>query len=168
MAGGQPGSPHKYAPILMTTAHEIAEYGDELLQNKITPDYPKALNGLQLENRSRITGIAAAVDFSIRAIKGAIAKSANLLVVHHGMFWEGSQQLTGPMYNRLRLLLENDIAVYASHLPLDRHPTLGNNVLLARQLGLDPSGVFARFEGISIGVSGESNLETAVLAERAR
>jgi putative NIF3 family GTP cyclohydrolase 1 type 2 len=84
------------------------------------------------------------------------------------MFWEGSRHLTGPSYNRLRLLLENDIAVYSSHLPLDRHPTLGNNVLLARQLGLDPSGIFARFEGISIGVSGETNLETTVLAERAQ
>ena len=72
----------------MTVVHEIAEYADELLQNKITPDYPNALNGLQLENRSVITGIAAAVDFSARAITGAIAKSANLLVVHHGMFWE--------------------------------------------------------------------------------
>jgi dinuclear metal center YbgI/SA1388 family protein len=152
----------------MTIAHEIAEYADEFLQTKNTPDYPHALNGLQLENRSGITGIAAAVDFSTRTIKGAIAKSANLLVVHHGMFWEGSQHLTGPIYSRLRLLQENDIAVYSSHLPLDRHPTLGNNVLLARQLGLDPSGLFARFEGISVGVSGESDLETAALAERAQ
>jgi dinuclear metal center YbgI/SA1388 family protein len=152
----------------MTAAHEIAEYADELLQTKTTPDYPHALNGLQLENRSGITGIAAAVDFSTRTIEGAIAKRANLLVVHHGMFWEGSQHLTGPTYNRLRLLLENDIAVYSSHLPLDRHPTLGNNVLLAQQLGLEPTGIFARFEGISIGVSGESDLETAALAERAR
>ena len=152
----------------MTTIHEIAGYADELLESKTTPDYPNALNGLQLENRSEITGITAAVDFSTRAIKGAIAKSANLLVVHHGMFWEGSKHLTGPLYEKLRLLLENDIAVYSSHLPLDRHPTLGNNVLLARQLGLEPSGGFARFEGISIGVSGESDLETAVLAQRAR
>jgi len=152
----------------MTTIHEIAQYADELLESKITPDYPSALNGLQLENHSGITGIAAAVDFSTRAIKGAIAKSANLLVVHHGMFWEGSKRLTGPLYDKLRLLLENDIAVYSSHLPLDRHPALGNNVLLARQLGLKPSGTFARFEGISIGVSGESDLETAELAERAR
>jgi dinuclear metal center YbgI/SA1388 family protein len=152
----------------MTAIHEIAEYADEFLDSTATPDYPNALNGLQLDNRSGITGIAAAVDFSTRAIKGAIANSANLLVVHHGMFWEGSKHLTGPSYNRLRLLLENDIGVYSSHLPLDRHPTLGNNVLLARQLGLDPKGIFARFEGISIGVSGESDLETAVLAERAR
>ena len=65
----------------MTLIREIAEYADELLQSQITPDYPNALNGLQLENRSAITGIAAAVDFSARAIEGAIAKSANLLVV---------------------------------------------------------------------------------------
>jgi dinuclear metal center YbgI/SA1388 family protein len=152
----------------MTTIHEIAEYADELLQSKIIPDYPNALNGLELENRSAITGIASAVDFSTRAITGAIAKNANLLVVHHGMFWEGSSHLTGPSYRRLWLLVENDIAVYSSHLPLDRHPTLGNNVLLARQLGLEPSGDFARFEGISIGVSGDSEIETAVLVERAR
>lgn len=152
----------------MTTVHEIAEYADELLQSKITPDYPNALNGLELENRSEITGIAAAVDFSTRTIKGAIAKNANLLVVHHGMFWEGSKHFAGASYSRLRLLLENDMAVYSSHLPLDRHPTLGNNVLLARQLGLEPSSTFARFEGISIGVSGNSEIETVVLAERAR
>jgi dinuclear metal center YbgI/SA1388 family protein len=152
----------------MTTVHEIAEYADELLQSKITPDYPNALNGLELENRSEITGIAAAVDFSTRAITGAIAKNANLLIVHHGMFWEGSKHLTGASYGRLRLLVENDIAVYSSHLPLDRHPTLGNNVLLARQLGLEASSTFARFEGISIGVSGDSEIETSVLAERVR
>src|SRR5712672_4116570 len=152
----------------MTLVHQIAEYADELLQSRITPDYPNALNGLQLENRSAITGIAAAVDFSARSIEGAIAKSANLLVVHHGMFWEGSKHLTGPSYNRLRLLAENDIAVYSSHLPLDRHPTLGNNILLAKQLGLRPTAAFAGFQGVSIGVSGESRIETAVLAEQAR
>ena len=152
----------------MTAVHEIAKYADELLESKITPDYPNALNGLQLENRSGITAIAAAVDYSTRAIKGAIAKNANLLLVHHGMFWGGSEHLTGPLYDKLKLLLDNDIAVYASHLPLDRHPTLGNNVLLARQLELNPTGTFARFEDISIGVTGESDLETSVLAERAR
>jgi dinuclear metal center YbgI/SA1388 family protein len=151
----------------MTKIHAIAAYLDDLLETRTTPDYPPALNGLQLENQSEITGIAAAVDFSTRAIKGAIAAKANLLVVHHGMFWEGPGHLSGPTYQRLRLLIENDIAVYSSHLPLDRHPTFGNNVLLARQLGLEPSAPFAGFEGIFIGVSGETEIETAVLADRA-
>lgn len=152
----------------MTTIHELAEYTDELLETAATPDYPNAVNGLELENRSAITGIAAAVDFSTRAIEGAIAARANLLIVHHGMFWGGAEAIRGPTYRRLRFLLENDIAVYSSHLPLDRHPTLGNNVLLARELGLLPTGTFSRHEGIFIGVSGECDIDTAAITERAR
>jgi dinuclear metal center YbgI/SA1388 family protein len=152
----------------MTRIHEIARYTDELLETEATPDYSSALNGLQLENRSEITGIAAAVDFSTRSINAAIGLKANLLVVHHGMFWEGPGALRGAAYRRLRLLMENDIAVYSSHLPLDRHPTFGNNVLLAKELGLDPTGVFAQFEGIFIGVSGENDIETGALVERVR
>ena len=152
----------------MTRLHDLAEYADTFLGTETTPDYPGALNGIQLENRSEITGIAAAVDFSTRAINGAIATNANLLVVHHGMFWDAPTSIEGASYRRLRLLIENDIAVYSSHLPLDRHPTLGNNVLLAKQLALRPSATFAGFQGISIGVSGESEIETAALTERAR
>jgi dinuclear metal center YbgI/SA1388 family protein len=152
----------------MTTIHEIADYADKLLETGATPDYPDALNGLQLENRSEIRGITAAVDFSTRAIHAAIGATANLLIVHHGMFWAGPSRLAGPSYRRLRLLIENDIAVYSSHLPLDRHSTLGNNVLLAKQLGLGPSAPFAEFKGIFVGVSGESNIATAELTERAQ
>jgi dinuclear metal center YbgI/SA1388 family protein len=152
----------------MTKIQEIADYTDELLETATTPDYRTALNGLQLENRLEITGIAAAVDFSTRAINGALAAKANLLVVHHGMFWDGPGHIKGHPYRRLRLLIENDIAVYSSHLPLDRHPKLGNNALLAKELGLRPSTTFAEFEGISIGVSGHSEIETATLIERAR
>ncbi|MGH9695974.1 MAG: Nif3-like dinuclear metal center hexameric protein, partial [Bryobacteraceae bacterium] len=85
-----------------------------------------------------------------------------------GMFWGGLERLTGGIYRRVQKLIESDIAVYASHLPLDRHPTLGNNALLARELGLEPTGGFARFENFFIGVSGESDIETSVLATRAR
>lgn len=152
----------------MTDIYELTSYTDELLDTANTPDYPAALNGLQLENGSRITGIASAVDFSTRAIKGAVEASANLLVVHHGMFWNGFGHIRGPSYRRLRLLIENDIAVYASHLPLDRHPSLGNNVLLAKELGLTPAGVFAKYDGIFIGLSGESDIETATLAQKAK
>ena len=84
------------------------------------------------------------------------------------MFWGGLAPLSGPLYRMLRLMMENDIAVYASHLPLDRDPTLGNNVLLANELRLTPSGSFARFQDIFIGVSGESDITTASLVDRAR
>src|ERR1700687_2439244 len=152
----------------MATLHDLAEYADALLETGTTPDYPGALNGIQIENRSEITGIAAAVDFSTRAIDGAIATNANLLVVHHGMFWDAPASIEGASYRRLRLLIENDVAVYSSHLPLDRHPTLGNNVLLAKQLGLRPPATFGGFQGVSTGVSGESEIETAALAEQTR
>lgn len=151
----------------MTRVHEVAGYLDSLLDTASTPDYSGALNGLQLENSSELRGVAAAVDFSTRAIDGAIANEANLLVVHHGMFWGGAAPLTGPTYQRLRRLMESDIAVYSSHLPLDRHPTLGNNVLLAGELGLQPTGSFARHGAISIGVSGESDIATKTIADRA-
>jgi dinuclear metal center YbgI/SA1388 family protein len=151
----------------MTRVHDIADYLDGFLGTESTPDYPNALNGLQLENRSEIRGIAAAVDFSSRAIEAAIAASANLLLVHHGMFWGGATRIQGPTYARLRKLLDSDIAVYSSHLPLDRHPDIGNNVLLARTLGLEPSEPFAKFENIHIGVSGRCDLDTSRLVTRA-
>ena len=151
-----------------TTIHELAAYADELLETATTPDSANALNGLQIESQSPISGIVAAVDFSSRAIHGAIAAQANLMIVHHGMFWNGLEPLKGSAYRRIRLLVENDIAVYSSHLPLDRHPTLGNNALLAKELDLTPSGFFARYDSIFIGLSGESDVPTAALADRAR
>ena len=152
----------------MSTSSEVASYTDELLGTASCPDYPNAINGLQLENRSPIRAIAAAVDFSTRSIQGVIENGANFLIVHHGMFWGGLAPITGPSYRTLRALIDNDIAVYSSHLPLDRHPTLGNNVLLATALGLTPTGGFARFQDIFIGTSGETDVETALLVVRAR
>lgn len=152
----------------MTTPEELANYADRLLDSAGCPDYPNALNGLQITSRNPVMGIAAAVDFSTRTIEGAVKNRANLLLVHHGMFWSGLERIVDVGYRRLRLLMEQDVAVYSSHLPLDRHPSLGNNVLLAQQLGLEPSGSFARHGEISIGASGSADLETVVLAERAR
>jgi dinuclear metal center YbgI/SA1388 family protein len=111
--------------------------------------------------------VATAVDFSRSAAEGAVAAGANLLVVHHGMFWAGAQPIVGPAYDRLRALLAHDVAVYGSHLPLDLHPSLGNNALLARELGLVPDGGFARYKTIDVGVSGSAEVPTAELAARA-
>ena len=149
------------------TAAEIATHLDALLETATVPDYPPALNGLQLANRAPIRRVAAAVDLSRRAIEDAVVAGANLLVVHHGMFWGGAQRLVGPAYERLRLLLDHDVAVYASHIPLDRHPELGNNVLLAQALGLTPAGGFGAFKGITIGVQGSCDVATAELVRRA-
>src|SRR5437773_847902 len=118
---------------------EIADHLDTLLRTADVPDYSGALNGIQVENWSPITRVAVAVDASLQTIRGAVEAHANLLIVHHGLFWSGAQPLRGKVYERFRQLMTHDIAVYSSHLPLDLHPTLGNNALLARALGLDPT-----------------------------
>lgn len=146
----------------------IVEFLDEILLTSTIPDYPTALNGLQLSNRGSVSKIAAAVDFSSQSIKIAVAEHANLLIVHHGMFWAGVQPIVGTRYTRVRDLLGADIAVYASHLPLDRHPQFGNNTLLAKTLGLEPSGEFARFKDVFIGLRGTCDITTSTLVERAR
>ncbi len=138
----------------------IAGHLDALLGTEVVPDYPGALNGIQVANRGPITRIAVSVDASRRVIEATIRAEANLLVVHHGLFWSGVQPLTGVTYERLRLLFTHDVAVYSSHLPLDAHPRFGNNALLARRLGLEPSGGFARYRTIDVGVRGECDRET--------
>jgi dinuclear metal center YbgI/SA1388 family protein len=144
----------------------IALHLDALLRVRETPDYPPALNGVQVDHRGPVTRIAAAVDTSARTIRAAVEAKANLLLVHHGLFWGGLQPLTGPHYERVRMLLDHDVALYSAHLPLDAHPTFGNSVLLARELGLEPSAGFARHETIDCGVRGQSNVPTAELVSR--
>ena len=153
---------------LRASTEEIVSYLDDILQTSETPDYPNAFNGLQLSNQGFVTRVAAAVDFSSQTVEQAIRERANLLIVHHGMFWGGAQPIVGKVHARLQSLLEADLAVYSSHLPLDRHKQLGNNVLLARKLRLEPSGDFARFRDIFIGTQGEADISTSVLFESAQ
>lgn len=146
----------------------IAEHLDDLLRVAEIADYASALNGVQLTHRGPVTRVAASVDISRRVIERTIAAEANLLIVHHGMFWGGLQPLRGTHYERVRLLIEHDIAVYSAHLPLDAHPDIGNNSLLARELGLTPSNGFAAHQGTMIGVRGSSDIDTTTLVDRAR
>lgn len=152
----------------MPTLAVIADHLDRLLRTREIPDYPPALNGVQLENRGEILKVAAAVDFSRRIVDQTVSSGANLLIVHHGMFWSGLRPITGQLYDRIAPLIRHDIAVYASHLPLDCHPEFGNSTLLARELGLEPTGGFARYQTIDVGVQGEAMIATKMLVERAR
>lgn len=158
------------APPLAVTPvglSDLVRYLDDMLETDGTPDYPNAVNGLQMANAGHITKVSAAVDFSSLSVASAVSEGANFLIVHHGMFWSGLEAVRGLAYDRMYQLVKNDVAVYSSHLPLDRHPRFGNNVLLAAELGLTPSAGFARFQSIEIGVRGESDIDTAVLASRA-
>lgn len=152
----------------MIQTAELVQYLDDILETATISDYPNAVNGLQFDNSGRVSSIAASVDFSGKAVSAAAAARADLLLVHHGMFWSGAKPITGVSYNRVRALVENDIAVYSAHLPLDRHPQFGNNVLLSEELGLTPSGDFASFKGKSIGVRGECDVATGEIAQRVK
>ena len=113
----------------------IVRHCDRLLKTGEFTDWEGAVNGLQVENHGRVTRIAAAVDGSLATIRLAIAAKADLLLVHHGLFWSPSHPWTGKRYEMLRLLVENNLAVFSSHLPLDAHPKLGNNAQLCAALG---------------------------------
>ena len=148
---------------------ELSRYLDGHLRVSEVRDAPEALNGLQVENRRRtVSRVAVAVDACAATIELAAAAGADLLLVHHGLFWGGLRAVTGPQYQRLSTLLQHDIAVYSAHLPLDCHPDLGNNPVLARQLGVSIRGDFGVLDGQSIGVWGEVSLGREALVDRIR
>ena len=152
----------------MPTLTQIAEFLDTTLSIEGIPDYPNAINGVQLANIGEIDHVATAVDFSSDTVNGAIESSARLLIVHHGMFWGGAQPITGHRHRQLRALLAHDVAVYSAHLPLDVHPELGNNALLARRLAIEPTAGFLAYQTIDVGLSGHADIPTRILVERAR
>jgi len=121
----------------MPSLTEMVGYADKALRVAEIEDYPNALNGLQIENSGEVTKIGAAVDASGHTMQIAAEREVDLLVVHHGLFWPGLQRVTGPHYRALKLALAHNLALYSAHLPLDLHPTIGNNVLLAAALGLE-------------------------------
>lgn len=153
---------------------EIADYLGGYLRIGEIPDEPAAVNGLQVENSGRVQRIVAAVDASQATIDGAANSGGRgaLLLVHHGLFWDGNQPLTGRRYRRIRALLEADAALYSAHIPLDVHPEVGNNVVLAERLGLSVEGWFGDYRGVPLGVWGRAphGLETrgALKSELAR
>lgn len=137
-----------------------------LLHTSETGDYDGAANGLQVQNRGRVTRIAAAVDASLATIKLAAREKADLLIVHHGLFWSPSHPWIGRRYELLRLLLDNDLAVYSSHLPLDAHPRLGNNAQLCAALGLSKLRPFFFSHGQKIGFSSRTKVTRRELSLR--
>jgi dinuclear metal center YbgI/SA1388 family protein len=146
--------------------HELCSYLDDYLRIREVPDYPQALNGLQVENAGRVAHVAVAVDATEATARGAVRSGADLLLVHHGLFWDGNQPLVGRRYRRVRALLEGGVAVYSVHLPLDVHPEVGNNVVLARALGIEIGGSFGEYKGHPLGVWGRLEISREALCAR--
>ncbi len=128
---------------------------DSLLKITEINDYPGAVNGLQIENSGKITRLVAAVDACGEVIREAARVPGTLLLVHHGIFWNGTAPVVGSTYRKLKAALEGDLALYSSHLPLDFHPELGNNILLAKSLGLTGVKPALIVKGQAAGVLGK-------------
>ena len=149
----------------MVSLDELVAFLDRELKTASIPDYSGAMNGLQLANGGQVGRIVAAVDASLPVIEAAAAGGPGLLIVHHGMFWQGAQPVTGAFYRKLKIAMEAGLAIYSSHLPLDVHPEWGNNILLARAIGLQDPVPFLDHKGLPIGLRGTWNGSRSELAE---
>jgi dinuclear metal center YbgI/SA1388 family protein len=142
----------------------LVEYLDAYLRVEAIPDYPHALNGLQVEGAPDVSRLAVAVDACQATIEGAAAMDADLLLVHHGLFWGGLEPVVGRHAARLGRLLGSATSLYAAHIPLDLHPEVGNNAVLASHLGLASPEPFGAFNGIPVGLVGALAVEREALA----
>ena len=145
---------------------EVVNSLDLLLRSSEVPDYPNALNGLQFENDGKVTKVACAVDACLPVVEEAAAAGVDLLLVHHGLFWGGLQGVTGPVYRKLRRLMEAGVAVYSSHIPLDIHPEHGNGIRLSRALGLANPEPFFQWRGVQLGWRGDLDEERDAFVRR--
>ena len=143
----------------MPTLTDLVAYCDQRTLRTAYKDAPAAFNGLQVANSGRVRKIGAAVDSGVIPFQKAALAGIDFLIVHHGMYWDMPRPLTGPIYDRVATLLRADCALYSSHLPLDAHPELGNNALIARQLALSPTRGWLPNEGGNIGVIASNSTE---------
>jgi len=133
---------------------DIVAYLDAYLRVADIPD--SSPNGLQVEGRARVSRLAYAVDASVATITAAARGGADMLVVHHGLWWGKHEQITGNLYRRVAALVRGGLSLYAAHIPLDCHPEVGNNVELARLLGLRTVAGFGLYKGVEVGVIAEA------------
>ena len=150
----------------MSDLETLVEYCDRRTRRAEFKDAPGAFNGLQVANGGRVSRIGAAVDAGLVPFEKAIAAGVDFLIVHHGMYWDMPRPITGPLYGRMAALVRGNCALYSNHLPLDAHLEIGNNALLARQLGLIRTGGFLPNEGGDIGLVAANDRPRASLRAR--
>lgn len=117
---------------------EIVRYCDTRTARESVVDFSGAVNGLQVANATgTVKKIGAAVDAGLRVFEEAVRRGIDFLIVHHGLFWQAQQPVVGTVFEKFKTCFDANLAVYGSHLPLDAHREIGNNAVLARELGLD-------------------------------
>lgn len=150
----------------MTTRQELTSFLDQLLHQESFED--SALNGLQVEGSAEVTKVAVAVDSGLSVIRKANELNADFLFVHHGLFWGRVLPIVGVQREIFSELIENDISLFASHIPLDAHPQFGNNFGLAHLLSLTSVEPAVNHRGKKIGAVGWNELSFEELARRLR
>jgi dinuclear metal center YbgI/SA1388 family protein len=150
----------------MAKLDDLVEYCDQRTRRSAFKDAPGAFNGLQVANDGRVTKIGAAVDSGVTPFQKATAAGVDFLIVHHGMYWDMPRPLVGPAYDRVATLVRNNCALYSNHLPLDGHPQIGNNALLAKQLGLTQRRPFLVRDGEAIGCMANVSFSRVELRRR--
>ena len=134
---------------------ELVSYFEDILRISDFSNADISLNGLQVGNlEADVKKLAFAVDASLATIEAAVEQGADMLFVHHGMFWGRPIAITGRHYKRVKTLLENNVALFACHLPLDANLELGNNAQMAKKLGVEKLEQFSFFRGVHVGVKG--------------
>ncbi len=136
----------------MVPRQRLVRHLDALLDTRGIKD--ASCNGLQVQGADEVSVIGLAVDASLAAYRKAVAAGCQMLVVHHGLIWTGLTHVTGNVHRHLQFLLDYRLNLYASHLPLDLHPRLGNNARLAAILGLAGRAPAFDYHGIRIGTRG--------------
>lgn len=135
---------------------ELVRFLRERLVMEPFDDLDISLNGLQVgPAEQEVRRVAVAVDACMASFEAAAALDADLLLVHHGLFWGRPLAISGAHYERIKFLLDHGISLFAVHLPLDAHPQVGNNAVMARLLGLSHVRPFAKWKGLDVGCSGE-------------
>jgi dinuclear metal center YbgI/SA1388 family protein len=133
---------------------ELVGYLDGYLHIPEIKDYGP--QGLQIEGREEIARIVGTVDAQLPCVEAAIQRRADMLLVHHGIFWGGPRRIVGSYGRLLRAYLDNGINLYAAHLALDAHPAVGNNAELARRLGLEIVDWWADINGVKLAAMTEA------------
>lgn len=138
----------------MIQLKDIVSFCDQRAQTYQVKDFSGALNGLQFANDGAVSKVGASVDAGLVPFRKAVEAKIDFLIVHHGMFWNGPKKFVDSEYEKVRTLIDGNLAVYSCHLPLDAHAEIGNNAILAKKLGIQIDGSFLPYEGTDIGLIG--------------
>ena len=147
----------------MSRLSDLVCYLDNSLSIHDVPDFEGAHNGIQIEGGKKVSRIGSSVDFSLSVIKKCVEKEIDFLLVHHGLFWNGIQPISGKFREILEICFSSKLSVYSAHLPLDIHPSFGNNILLAKQIGMKNPQSALPWRSVHLGLKEEMHLSLSSL-----